>query len=84
MSNLTNPISITTAKTFSKYQIIDVSVELNKSASIKVLLCDTDMTVSDTIYVYMDGTDYANWGSDDSYIDTFVKNKLNEMYPSST
>lgn len=74
--NLDTPITETVVKTYTKFFIKNVTVNINSSAAtIIVLLCPLVGDIISRI-IEMDGEDYANWGSDDNYLIQFIKNKL--------
>lgn len=73
--NLDTPIVETVVKTYTKFLIKNVTVNINSSATIIVLLCPLEGDIISRI-IEMDGSDYANWGSDDNYLIQFIKQKL--------
>lgn len=73
--NLDTPITETVVKTYTKFFIKNVTVNINSSATIIVLLFPLEGDVVSRI-IEMDGDDYANWGSDDNYLIQFIKTKL--------
>jgi len=73
--NLDTPIVETVVKTYTKFLIKNVTVNINSSATIIVLLCPLEGDIISRI-IDMDGEDYANWGSDDNYLIQFIKQKL--------
>lgn len=73
--NLDIPITETVVKTYTKFFIKNVTVNINSSATIIVLLCPLVGDIISRI-IEMDGEDYANWGSDDNYLIQFIKQKL--------
>ena len=70
------PITETVTKTYTKFLIKNVTVNINSSATIIILLYPLEGDIISRI-IQMDGSDYANWGSDDSYLINFIKAKLN-------
>jgi hypothetical protein len=52
------------------------SITLGISATISVVKMTEDNSVIDTRVYIMEGEDYANWGSDDLYIQHWVQEKL--------
>lgn len=72
---LDTPIIQTVVKTYTKFLIKEVKVNINSSATIIILL---KPLVGDIIskVLEMNGDDYNSWGSDDSYIIEFIKQKL--------
>jgi hypothetical protein len=72
---LDTPIIQTVVKTYTKFLIKDVKVNINSSATIIILL---KPLVGDIIskVLEMNGDDYNSWGSDDAYLIEFIKQKL--------
>lgn len=75
--NLDTPIVETVVKTYTKFFIKNVTVNINSSATIIILLYPIEGDIISRI-IEMDGNDYANWGSNDNYLIDFIKNKLSE------
>tara|TARA_R110002126_G_scaffold202398_1_gene349828 strand:+ start:3144 stop:3383 length:240 start_codon:yes stop_codon:yes gene_type:complete len=73
--NLDTPIVETVVKTYTKFLIKNVTVNINSSATIIVLLYPIEGDIISRI-IEMDGDDYAKWGSDDNYLIQFIKQKL--------
>jgi hypothetical protein len=73
--NLDTPIIETVVRTYTKFFIKNVTVNINSSATIIILLYPVEGDIISRI-IEMDGSDYANWGSDDNYLINFIKNKL--------
>ena len=74
-----NPIIVTTTKTITSFEIMDINVELNSSAKLYIYLKNDD----EIIYfenIILNGTDYDNWGSDDTYIVNYITNYINTKY----
>lgn len=69
------PITETVTKTYTKFLIKNVTVNINSSATIIILLYPLEGDIISRI-IQMDGSDYANWGSDDAYLIQFIKQKL--------
>jgi hypothetical protein len=69
------PITETVITTYDKFVIKNITVNINSSATIIVLLCPIVGDIVSRI-IEMDGEDYANWGSDDNYLIQFIKQKL--------
>jgi len=72
---LDNPLVITKNFTYTHFEIKNIIMTLNLEAKFIVMLYGDDKEVKEII---MDSTDYANWGSDDSYAINFIKTKLSE------
>lgn len=73
--NLDTPIVETVVRTYTKFFIKNVTVNINSSATIIILLYPLEGDIISRI-IEMDGSDYADWGSDDNYLINFIKNKL--------
>lgn len=73
--DLETHITETIVKTYTKFLIKNITVNVNSSATIIILLYPLEGDVVCRI-IQMDGDDYANWGSDDTYIIEFIKTKL--------
>jgi hypothetical protein len=76
MNTLDTPKTITTSKTISSFLIERITVELNTSAVIQVIIFDSQGNDIGTKSLTMEHPDYVQWGTDDTYITTFVKAKL--------
>lgn len=74
--NLDTVITETVITTYNRFLIKSITVNINSSATIIILLYpETSGTIVSRI-IEMDGTDYANWGNDDNYLIEFIKQKL--------
>lgn len=73
--DLETPITEIVTKTYTKFLIKNITVNVNSSATIIILLYPLEGDVVCRI-IQMDGDDYANWGSDDTYLIEFIKTKL--------
>lgn len=76
-----DPITITTVKTINNFEILNIEVILNSRATLYVYLKNDDDVVLGE-HITIEGDDYANWGSDDSYITNYVKNYITSKYTS--
>jgi hypothetical protein len=70
------PYDQITTKQISGFDIQNVDLILFNSARICVRLLDENGNMLDLTFVTMEGEDYTNWGSDDSYIINYVATKL--------
>lgn len=70
-------VTETTTHKSSKIAIFITELILFKSASIAVHFYESNGSVFRVENLKLEGDDYANWSSDDKYIETFVLNKLN-------
>ena len=73
--NLDNPLTETVTKTYTKFLIKNVTVNINSSATIIILLYPLDGDIISRI-IQMEGSDYLNWGIDDNYLINFIKANL--------
>lgn len=73
--NLDIPIVETVVRTYTKFFIKNITVNINSSATIIVLLYPIEGNIVSRI-IEIDGDDYANWGNDDNYLIEFIKTKL--------
>lgn len=70
------PFEKTVIKTIVRFSLNITELILNTSATFSVLCYDIDDKLIDTKFVSIEGTDYVNWGNNDSYVIDFVANKL--------
>jgi hypothetical protein len=80
MSDNSFPVSPPITKTLivTKASAQVQSINLGISATIlAVLFSDIGELVDTRVYI-LEGQDYANWGSDDTYIQNYVQQKLAE------
>ncbi len=71
------PLTITTTKTITKFNINYITVNLFDSVNINVVLFDENNMPCDTKNYLMNGDEYKLWGDDDNYIVDWIKSKLN-------
>jgi hypothetical protein len=77
--DLIPPVIITDVKNITSFEINQLQVKLNTSAEIFVYLkSGSDIVASELILI--EGVDYANWGSDDEYINIFISNYIRSKY----
>ena len=62
--------------TICKASITIQSYIMFKSATLMVSLYDTDDNYISVKVYTLEGTDFSNWGTDDTYVINWVKNKL--------
>ena len=60
----------------SRIEIQIFNIELFKSVTVVVILCDDKDYVIDNKHIVIDGDDYANWSNNDSYLIDLVLTKL--------
>ena len=70
------PFDNTIIQTIVRFSLDITKLILNESATFTVSLYDVNDIVIDRQFVSIEGTDYVNWGNDDSYIIRFVANQL--------
>lgn len=77
---LDTPIRKLVALEYDRFKIKDIKVSLNSSATIVVLIYPVDGTENSVICknITMTTEEYNLWGTDDSYVIEFIKNKLLE------
>lgn len=73
--NLDTPIYQTTETVYRKFLIKNITVNINSSATIIVLLYPNIGNIVSRV-IKMEGVDYSNWGSDDNYLIAFIKMNL--------
>jgi len=68
------------SKTIKGYNIINIGISLDVSATITVALYDTSNRWIENKTFVMSGESYTNWGSNDiPYIDNFVVAQINNL-----
>lgn len=70
------PFDKTIIQTIVRFSLDITILILNQSATFTVSLYNVNDIVIDRQFVSIEGTDYVNWGNDDSYIIRFVANQL--------
>lgn len=63
----------------NQFKVKVLELELFKYVKIVVALLDTDGNFIDQKFYTLDGDDYLQWSSDDTYVINFVKRKLREQ-----
>jgi hypothetical protein len=77
------PIEKTIVKTFTKFAIRDMSVTLNNSAFVTVNVYQGDNVFEyDCLRIDIPPEVYSTWGSDDTYIISYIKQYLITYYQS--
>ena len=71
--------TITTVTQLANYSIVDVNLNPGTSARIVVILEDISGVKYSRIFT-LSGTDYANWGADDSYLDTYISTNISTIF----
>ena len=78
------PIEKTIVKTFTKFAVRDMFVNLNQSAYMTVNIYQGDNTNDfDCIRIDIPTDIYTAWGADDTYIISYIKQYLIAYYQSS-
>jgi hypothetical protein len=67
---------LTTTHQLGSYRYFISSVQPHKSASLVILLLDTDRNEVSRIHKIIEGDEYAGWGADDSYLDAIVDKEV--------
>ncbi len=70
------PKVVTKTFTYTEFAIKDIIITLNQSARFIVVLYGED---NDVIDIAMNEQEYNLWGSDDSYVIQFIKNKITNL-----
>jgi hypothetical protein len=70
------PFNEVTTKTAVRFSLDIACLELGVSATFRISLYDVDDNCFANKYVTLEGQDYLNWGTDDSYVMKFVSTKL--------
>ena len=73
--NIENKEIITT-QIISKVDILEGTIQLNKSVRFPVRLMDSNDNVILSQNITIFGDEYENWGSDDNYIESLILTKL--------
>ena len=60
----------------TKIDIRVTDIELFKSATMHVVLYDSNMNLIEVLYIKIDGDDYQKWQGDDSYVIQYVAKKI--------
>lgn len=68
---------ITKTSNVTSIEIEAATLELDRSARFPVRLLDENMNLVDIEIITIEGEEYDNWGSDDSYIIDIILGKLN-------
>ena len=69
----------TTVVQLVRYTIFDVKLVPKTSARIQLLLEDISGIRYSKAFA-LSGIDYANWGADDSYLDTYISNNIANIF----
>ena len=77
--SLTPTVTKTTVQIVDSFQIEVRNVVLSTSADLTVRLFNKN-TFFDIVMITLSGADYKNWGSDDTYLTTYVSSWLQANY----
>jgi hypothetical protein len=67
---------IVTTQSVTQVEILEGNIQLNQSARFPVKLLDSNGGLVSIEFVTIEGADYTNWASDDSYITTLILTRL--------
>ena len=67
---------IVTTQVITQVEILEGNIQLNQSARFPVKLLDSNGGLVSIEFVTIEGDDYTNWASDDSYITTLILTRL--------
>ena len=67
---------VVTTQVITQVEILEGNIQLNQSARFPVKLLDSNGGLVSIEFVTIEGDDYTNWASDDSYITTLILTRL--------
>ena len=67
---------IVTTQVITQVEILEGNIQLNQSARFPVRLSDSNGNLVSMEFVIIEGDDYDNWESDDSYIASLILTRL--------
>lgn len=67
---------IVTTQTVTQIEIGEGNIQLNQSARFPVKLLDSNGNLVQFEFVTIEGSDYSNWASDDTYITNLILTRL--------
>ena len=76
ITNLTNPITITTTKSINGFLINQVSITPFTSASVIISLYDSSNNYIQNSTINLTGTNYTNWGNNDQYLISYIESQI--------
>jgi len=79
MNHLEVPIEYRKVFSISKYKSELCRLILHQEITLIIDLFNDEDNHIHQIVRKIEGDEYQNWGSDDSYIDTIIQNKINKM-----
>ena len=76
ITNLTSPCNLTTTKTISGFLINQVTITPFTEANVVTSLYDASNNLIATRSIVLTGSDYTNWGNNDTYLIDFIESKI--------
>jgi hypothetical protein len=67
---------VVTTRVITQVEILEGNIQLNQSARFPVRLSDSNGNLVSMEFVIIEGDDYDNWTSDDSYIASLILTRL--------
>jgi hypothetical protein len=67
---------VVTTRVITQVEILEGNIQLNQSARFPVRLSDSNGNLVSMEFVIIEGDDYDNWASDDSYIASLILTRL--------
>lgn len=67
---------VVTTRVITQVEILEGNIQLNQSARFPVKLSDSNGNLVSMEFVTIEGEDYTNWSTDDSYITSLILTKL--------
>ena len=67
---------VVTTRVITQVEILEGNIQLNQSARFPVRLSDSNGNLVSMEFVIIEGDDYDNWESDDSYIASLILTRL--------
>ena len=77
---LEKPVDFTKTITATKYDWVLTNVILHTSIELVIFLYDDTGEIPQQIHRLISGEEYADWGTDDSYIENIIQAELAKLY----
>ena len=77
---LEKPVDFTKKITATKYDWVLTNVILHTSIELVIFLYDDTGEILQQIHRLISGEEYADWGTDDSYIENIIQAELAKLY----
>ena len=77
---LEKPVDFTKTITATKYDWVLTNVILHTSIELVIFLYDDTGEIVRQIHRLISGEEYADWGTDDSYIENIIQAELAKLY----